>query len=61
MDMYASKTIIECQDAFAGKPGSYRGLCTSIKVRSAIRPPSLASQLPQRIGYTRSSEGDMAE
>ncbi|MDQ0123069.1 hypothetical protein J2W17_002016 [Pseudomonas lini] len=40
---------VGCQAAFAGKPAPTGGLRTSVRDRSAVWPPSLASQLLQGV------------
>jgi hypothetical protein len=44
---YISKILVGCQAAFAGKPAPTIGMGASAKYWSAVRPPSLAGQLPQ--------------
>jgi len=46
LDNCTRQKLVGCQTAIAGKPAP-TGLCAVCKNWSAIRPPSLASQLPQ--------------
>ncbi|PAM81917.1 hypothetical protein CES87_22920 [Pseudomonas sp. ERMR1:02] len=53
---YIRENQVGCQAAFAGKPAPTGYWVHPQKFRSAVRPPSQASQLPQGIEYIRESQ-----